>query len=160
MDLPLPDDVDCAPCSQVERVEGDCVDASGKRNVTFQYSEMGCDPALPGTVPLPPNEVAGACVPSLIVISEEVLNGKYVVVMAVVGLLALIVGVVALVTYIKNRRLYSAYSKLLEGERAIELGEEDFDGDSGEGELDEELQGLDVKPNGNSTSCVEEESRA
>ncbi|CAI5522235.1 unnamed protein product [Closterium sp. Naga37s-1] len=124
---PLPDDIPCQPCAGFLTSSSTCADVHGRHNITYTYEEEGsCNPNLNGSVKLPAPVIVGPCVQTLYIESAELLNGKYVLLGALGGVLALVLLVVWVVTYIKSRRLYSAYSKLVE--------EQEHGGGDGEGE--------------------------
>lgn len=138
---PLPEDIPCQPCTDISNTTSTCSDVHGRHNVTFLYEDtMSCNPSLEGSVALPANILVGPCVQTLYIESMDLLNGKYVLIGALGGVLALVLLVVWIVTYIKSRRLYSAYSKLIEeSEHDDGDGGEEVEGPGGGADLEVEM---------------------
>ncbi|CAI5524773.1 unnamed protein product [Closterium sp. Naga37s-1] len=132
---PLPDDVMCEPCTadDYDRFEGECADDDGKHNVTYMWHQpMLCNESLPGSVQLPADEVAGECTYKIKYVPSDKLSWQYIVVFAVSGVMIVVFGVMALMTWLKSRKLHAMYSRLVEQEmNAVEEEMDDMDGDDG-----------------------------
>ncbi|GJP47668.1 hypothetical protein CLOM_g6844 [Closterium sp. NIES-68] len=131
---PLPDDVMCEPCTanDYDRFEGECADDDGKHNVTYLWHQpMLCNESLPGSVQLPPDEAAGECTYKIKYVPSDKLSWQYIVVFAVSGVMIVVFGVMALMTWLKSRKLHAMYSRLVEQEmHAVEEEMDDMDGEN------------------------------
>eukprot|EP00271_Cylindrocystis_brebissonii_P014177 TRINITY_DN35437_c0_g1_i1.p1 TRINITY_DN35437_c0_g1~~TRINITY_DN35437_c0_g1_i1.p1 ORF type:complete len:1140 (-),score=156.00 TRINITY_DN35437_c0_g1_i1:340-3759(-) len=140
---PFPTDVPCEPCSADDYVEDEqiCIDTFGRHNTTYRWNvPMSCNPALPKSAALPPNIVAGPCDQNVTVIggltkAETGLVGAG-------ALLIVVLLIFSMVTYIRSRRIYSEYAKLLQSEKPGEFALEGVEtaSDGGNEHDEEELR--------------------
>ena len=129
--LQIPPDLECRPCSSIDvhRVEGQCTDAAGQRNVTYSWGPGGreCNPDLPGASPLPESIAAGPCAQSVRVVPADKLSVGYVVGFALVGVLFLTFSVLWLMAFLRHRKLQQLYAQMLESEEQMEAELEELE---------------------------------
>ncbi|CAI5949464.1 unnamed protein product [Closterium sp. NIES-64] len=134
--LPLPQDIPCQPCTEAdyEAIQDSCTDAQGRHNSSHRWRHpRRCNDALPGAAKLPAPVTAGPCEQTIFVISADMLSWQYVFLMALGGVLIVVLSVVWVVTWIKQRRIYSLYQKMVEQEQG---DDEDPGEEEGRGEAE------------------------
>lgn len=140
---PLPPDTLCEPCTADDIVvfEQDCVDSNGDTNITYSWKQpLPCSPDLPNSAKLPDSFHAGPCFQNVTIVNPTISRVEK----GLVGagaFLVLVLSIISCVMYAKNRRIYSAYAKLLESERPGDFHMEGIGGvDSPEREDDMNLK--------------------
>lgn len=131
--MPLPADIECQPCAETDIVKfaDTCTDSKGFHNITFRWRQpKSCNDKLAGSVRLHNDIVVGPCVQEIFFIPPQYLSPQYIFLFALGGVLIVVLIIVSIVTWIKNRRVYNIYSKMVEEEQAAEL--DDVSDDDGE----------------------------
>lgn len=113
---PLPPNVPCKPCTtdEYERYEDACADERGVHNVTYQWIHPKlCDDSSDGAAKLPEDVLAGPCVPTVYLESSDLLKPQYLALLILGAVAIVALAITSLVTWLKSRKIYAMYSKLV-----------------------------------------------